>query len=334
MSTFANVEFALLPEKRPPVGSFAVSTAAQSAFVLVLVLIGMYHEDVLTKTSHDYEVMPLMTTPLASHVRSQAAKIVRTTVHTTKIAPPKKAAAPAPLVVARSIRAVVFADNAPATPKLDYKEKEAALPFAAPSLPKLAKVTPPVQTGGFGDPNGVPANKTSSRPANIAQLGAFDLPQGSGVGNGAGGSRGARGTIASAGFGSDNATSGGNGGRTGGRGIVQQGVFGDADGSGSPSQVGVAKTVVADLVPAEVLSKPTPTYTEEGRRLHVEGEVLLEVVFEVSGRIRVLRVVRGLGHGLDESAIDAAEHIQFKPARHGGQPTDSIGVLRVVFQLA
>lgn len=334
MSTFANVEFALLPEKRPPVGSFAVSTAAQSALVLVLVLIGMYHEDVPTITSHDYEVMPLMTTPLASHVRSPAPKIVHTTAHATNPAPPQVPTAPAPLVVARSIRAVVFADNAPAAPKLDYKEKEAALPFALPSLPKLAKITPPVQTGGFGDPNGVPATKTSSKPANIAQLGAFDLPQRSGVGNGAGGSKDARGTIASAGFGSGNATTGGNGGGTGGRGIVRQGVFGDASGSGSASQIKVAKAVVTELVPAEILSKPTPTYTEEGRRLHVEGEVLLEVVFEGSGRIRVLRVVRGLGHGLDESAIDAAEHIQFKPARHGGQPTDSTGVLHVVFQLA
>ena len=54
------------------------------------------------------------------------------------------------------------------------------------------------------------------------------------------------------------------------------------------------------MVPAEVISKPTPAYTAEARNLRIEGEVVLEVVFEASGKLRVLRVVQGLGHGLDE----------------------------------
>jgi len=68
--------------------------------------------------------------------------------------------------------------------------------------------------------------------------------------------------------------------------------------------------------------------------LHIEGEVLLEVVFEGSGSIRVVRVVHGLGHGLDESAIKAAQQIRFTPAQKDGSPVDFTGVLHIVFQLA
>ena len=88
------------------------------------------------------------------------------------------------------------------------------------------------------------------------------------------------------------------------------------------------------MTPAEIVSKPTPVYTEEARKQRIEGEVLLEVVFEASGQIRVLKVIRGLGHGLDEAAIRAAEQIRFKPALRDGQPADSTAVLHIVFQLA
>ena len=53
-----------------------------------------------------------------------------------------------------------------------------------------------------------------------------------------------------------------------------------------------------------------------------------------SGKLRVVRVIRGLGHGLDENAIQAAQQIHFKPALRDGQPADSTAVLHIVFQLA
>jgi TonB family protein len=84
----------------------------------------------------------------------------------------------------------------------------------------------------------------------------------------------------------------------------------------------------------EILSKPNPVYTEEGRKLGLQGEVVLAVVFTASGKLRVLRVVQGLGHGLDESAWRAAEQIRFKPAQRDGQPMDFRATVRVVFQLA
>ena len=54
--------------------------------------------------------------------------------------------------------------------------------------------------------------------------------------------------------------------------------------------------------PVEILFKPTPAYTDEARALKLEGDVILEVEFSASQGILVLRVVRGLGHGLNEAA--------------------------------
>jgi TonB family protein len=62
--------------------------------------------------------------------------------------------------------------------------------------------------------------------------------------------------------------------------------------------------------------------------------VVLEVLFGASGRLTVMRVVRGLGHGLDEAAVQAVAQMVFKPARRHGEPIDSRAMLRVLFQLA
>ena len=143
--------------------------------------------------------------------------------------------------------------------------------------------------------------------------------------------------VASTGFGDGTATGDGSGkvNSTRGAGTVQKSGFGDAA-AVSPSQLRpkVADDSAAKMVPAEVISKPTPAYTPEARNLRVEGEVVLEVVFEASGKLRVLRVVQSLGHGLDEAAVRAAEQIRFRPARRDGQPSDSTALVHIVFQLA
>ena len=170
--------------------------------------------------------------------------------------------------------------------------------------PTLAAAPQHVQTGGFGDPNGVPAKDNHGKPVTIAGLGSFDAPAGPGRGNGTGGSKGVPGVIASAGFGDGTAIGDGSGrsNNSRGNGVVRQGGFGDAEPvAASQVRPKPAETALPKMVPAEITAKPTPAYTEEARKLRIEGEVLLEVVFESSGKLRVLRVVRGLGHGLDAS---------------------------------
>jgi len=84
----------------------------------------------------------------------------------------------------------------------------------------------------------------------------------------------------------------------------------------------------------EITFKPRPVYTEEGRQLKIEGEVLLDVVFSADGQIRIVKVMRGLGHGLDESAVRAAQKIQYKPAQRDGHSADFETILHIEFLLA
>ena len=84
----------------------------------------------------------------------------------------------------------------------------------------------------------------------------------------------------------------------------------------------------------EILDKPRPAYSEEARRLKIEGEVVLQALFAASGEVRVQRLLRGLGHGLDQNAIEAAEHIRFRPAMRAGRPADLVATVQISFQLA
>jgi TonB family protein len=85
--------------------------------------------------------------------------------------------------------------------------------------------------------------------------------------------------------------------------------------------------------PVEITFKPKPDYTDEGRKQKVNGEVRLEVLFKSDGRVHVVRVLQGLGYGLDEQAVKAAEQIKFTPALHEGQPVDSTALVHIIFEL-
>jgi len=65
---------------------------------------------------------------------------------------------------------------------------------------------------------------------------------------------------------------------------------------------------------AEILARPEAKYTEEARRIGVQGLVVLKVLLSPHGEIDRIRVVRRLPYGLTESAIRAACDIKFKPA--------------------
>ena len=113
---------------------------------------------------------------------------------------------------------------------------------------------------------------------------------------------------------------------------IKEGAFGDT--TREDVTVRASKLAATGLsTPVEILSKPRPLYTQEARTLGIEGEVLVQVVFEASGTARVERLIKGLGHGLDESALAAAREIHFKPARRDGSVVDSTATVHIVFQL-
>ncbi len=190
------------------------------------------------------------------------------------------------------------------------------------------------QTGGFGDPNGLPGTGKQGAKLYAASTGSFDMPAGPGQGNGSGGAKGIKGTVASADFGSTIASSGKGDGRGSGKGAIATGGFASEQVAQSTGPKIVQPDTGAASTPVEITFKPNPAYTDEARSMKLEGEVLLEVSFSASGTLHVNRVVRGLGHGLDETAIAAANKIRFKPALRGGQPVDSTAIVHVTFQLA
>jgi TonB family protein len=103
-----------------------------------------------------------------------------------------------------------------------------------------------------------------------------------------------------------------------------------------PSQVAPSVASGAgfgDSTPIEILFKPKPRYTDEAEALGIQGTVVLEVEFTASNEVRVLRVIRKLGHGLDEAAIRAAEQIRFKPARRQGVAVDARVTVQIEFHL-
>jgi TonB family protein len=193
-----------------------------------------------------------------------------------------------------------------------------------------------VQTGGFGDPNGVPAKGNPNKPANINRVGSFGLPPGHGYGNGTGGTKGARGVVESAGFGNGVSKGDPNARGSAGRGGVQGTSFGDAaPTAGAPaSSNAAARTAKPERTPVEILHKPRPTYTEQARQMRIEGNVKLRVVFAASGELRIVGVSAGLGYGLDEAAIAAAQKIRFRPARENGRPVDEPAIVTIEFKLA
>lgn len=205
--------------------------------------------------------------------------------------------------------------------------------FSGSSAPPTVKApVERVQTGGFGDPHGLPGTGKQGAKLYAASLGAFDMPVGPGQGNGSGGAKGIKGTVASADFGSGIATSGKGDARGKGQG-VSTGGFGSQQVAHQAPKIAPADTGAA-TTPVEITYKPNPVYTDEARSLKLEGEVLLEMTFHADGTLRVNRVVRGLGHGLDEAAVNAANKIRFKPALRDGQPVDSTVIVHVVFQMA
>jgi TonB family protein len=217
--------------------------------------------------------------------------------------------------------------NQPKRPKEEVKVNNLNTGSAAAPTVKLP--VEKVQTGGFGDPNGLPGKGDPNKTTNVNRLGSPALPGGPGYGNGTGGDKGARGVVASTGFGNGIANPPQGGGK---QGVVQSSGFANQTvASDAPKKKASADSGTSQV---DILSKPRPEYTAEGRALKLEGDVVIDLVFLANGSVQVNHVVSGLGHGLDESAVQAAQQIKFKPAKRDGEAVDFPARVRIEFRLA
>lgn len=331
----------LLPDKKLDWRKFVLSYGLVLFALLFLLLSNLLwpdHMQIWTK----FSVMEIIPRPnLVSDIPKPKPQKV------TKLLPPTKFFEAPKLIVPKEIaRPRVVEETKIEPPKIQamlqapkLEPVSGAMPrtihtgsFGSSATPTVNAPVEKVQTGGFGDPNGLPGEGRQGAKLTAAKLGSFDLPEGAGTGNGTGGAKGIKGTIASTGFGNGIAQPGQGDGRRTGQGVKAAGFTAEQvatnTGKHTLNDAGVAN------FPVEILFKPKPLYTDEARKLNLEGEVLLEVMFGANGQLRVNRVVQGLGHGLDEAAVSATNRIKFKPAQRNGQAVDSTNIVRVMFQLA
>ena len=231
---------------------------------------------------------------------------------------------PAPPTPPPPIRELVRAEPPPAP--IVAKPVE---PTPAPLVPAAAPVTErpiertvierPPETGLFERTN----SARTSQAAAAVTTGGFGSAAASprGAANGVG-------AVTTGGFSSDAPAP-----RRATNGEVQTAGF-DQPRASAPAQPSVAAVTKPIDRPVEIVFKPTPEYSDEARSARIEGTVSLELEFTAAGDIRVLHVVRGLGHGLDEAAQRAALRIRFKPAQSDGRPVDSRATVHITFRLS
>ena len=87
------------------------------------------------------------------------------------------------------------------------------------------------------------------------------------------------------------------------------------------------------VTPPGLLREVKPEYTEEARRRGIEGQVVLEIVVRSDGGVGNVRVLRGLGAGLDQRAAEAVRQWRFSPARRQGTPVDVMVEVEVEFRI-
>jgi len=326
----------LLPEGKRRWGSFSLGLGLECVALVGVVLLPLLMPQKFEAVQH-YWVTPLEAPIIEAWKPQPPPKPVvvkKPVVKPPEPPKPEVVEVPKPKIYNPVVSSPVVKRPTPRVQAPDMTEVAKAFPDPHPNLgssavPTLRKPREEVQTGGFGDPNGVPTNNKTDRNPNIVQMGGYDMPVGPGSGNGTGGAKGSKGAVASAGFGNGVAT-GSPGGGGAGR-AVQQGSF-DVKAADTPKVKQTA--AVSNVKPVEILSVPRPAYTNEARAKKIEGDVLVQVVFAASGQVQVQRVVRGLGYGLDESAEQAARQIRFRPAEQDGRPVDSPAIAHITFELA
>jgi TonB family protein len=271
-------------------------------------------------------VVPMRASETASTLRGSIGMFVFPATELVKlpsaaVVAPRLSAPPVPPPPVRELARAEVPEPPPAAPIVAKRVEPVPEPLVpeapAPTRPEIQR---PPEVGLFDRTNG-------ARPSQAAA----DVATG-GFGSAAAAARVAAsgsGAVATGGFGNGASALR----RTAnGAGVVQTAGF-DLPAS-APVQPHVAASMKPIDRPVEIVFKPTPEYTDEARGARIEGTVSLELEFAAAGDVRVLRVVRGLGHGLDEAAERAALRIRFKPAQSDGRPVDSRATVHITFRLS
>jgi len=116
----------------------------------------------------------------------------------------------------------------------------------------------------------------------------------------------------------------------GGIGPGQGAGFGPGSGGGFG---GGAFKVGGGVSQPSVLVKVDPEYSEEARKAKYSGTVLLQLVVDIDGKAKSIKVVKGVGLGLDEKAVEAVQKWKFLPGKKDGKPVPVYATVEVNFRL-
>jgi TonB family protein len=207
-----------------------------------------------------------------------------------------KLASPVAVTKAARREPVKRAETAPPPPPVVKPDREPVPPPQAPPAPAPPVVAPVVSApADDSDRAGLPVQTPAAAASNGPGAGG-----GTGTGNGTGAGPG------------------------NGAGVGDGSIAGTGGGPYRPG---------SGITPPSLIREVKPVYTEEGRRRSVEGDVVMEVVVRADGGIGTVRVLQGLGSGLDQRAIDAVRQWRFSPARRYGTPVDVLVEIAVEFRL-
>jgi TonB family protein len=322
---------------------FAVSAVLHIAAVAMLLQFG---GTVLSPRVHRNATTLVFTPPQSERTVQPAPLLERRNFIVPKLAPPPVAAARRPVLIESPVIQVAPqpVDTRPAAGPTMPPPPAVTTHVLNRQAPAPVRVPPPVQVGGFSqaEPREATLTVRTAAPSGFdgttgatTQAAERRVVSSAGFGESAAGAQpsgSSRAVVMAAGFG---ASAPGTNGHRRHVPVPAHSAFGDiAVVKPSAPNVRTQEPGTPSRTPVEITFKPRPTYTDEARRLQIEGEVLLEVVFTASGEVQVVRVIQSLGHGLTESAMAAARAIRFRPATRNGQPVDRTATVRMSFELA
>ena len=109
---------------------------------------------------------------------------------------------------------------------------------------------------------------------------------------------------------------------------------GPVDGAGPGTGDGGIYTIGSGVTMPQILQQTTPSYTDDAIKSKVQGTVILQAVIRKDGTVDSFKVLRGLGHGLEEKVIqEIAANWIFRPGTFNGSPVDVLATIEVQFNL-
>lgn len=119
-----------------------------------------------------------------------------------------------------------------------------------------------------------------------------------------------------------------------GQGRVAGSGSGPDRGTGPGTGDGGVYTIGSGISNPQILVQTTPSYTDEAIKSKVQGIVILQAIIRHTGRVDSFKVLRALGYGLEEQAIqEIAQNWRFRPGTLNGKPVDVLATIEVQFNL-